>query len=200
MKTVTINWGLQTRCQLLQHLIDSCNYRSYLEIGCDRNQVFDHIALSDKTGVDPQRGGTVRMTSDEFFAEQSRSWDLVFIDGLHEYQQVSRDVANAWSRLAQGGTIVIHDMLPTRSCQTGPAPEEKYWLGDVWRLGFDLAASPLDFRILTLDFGCGIIRKNHAQDWSVASDIAQHDWAFYEQHYTQLPLATWEDYFAPDKS
>lgn len=188
-----INWENRTRQELLQHLVDTHGYRTYLEIGCDKNQVFNGITVESKIGVDPVRGGTIRMTSDEFFASVTGTWDLIFIDGLHEYSQVSRDVENALSRLNNGGTIVIHDMLPTTEGQTGPVPTEKYWLGDVWRLAFDLAGrGDIDFRVLTFDFGCGIIRRGVVSPLDLT---VEPTWEFYSQNYHRLPLTTWTEYF-----
>jgi hypothetical protein len=39
----------------------------YLEIGCASNKLFDSVYSLQKTGVDPESGGTHRMTSDDFF-------------------------------------------------------------------------------------------------------------------------------------
>jgi hypothetical protein len=36
--------------------------------------------LESSVGVDPEQGGSARMTSDEFFAENTDKFDLVFID------------------------------------------------------------------------------------------------------------------------
>lgn len=191
---ININWENHSRIELLQHLIDKNQYRTYLEIGCDRNQVFDKINVHFKEGVDPNRGGTIRMTSDDFFNQDPRFWDLIFIDGLHEYSQVKRDFENALFRLNKNGTIVIHDMLPVRITQAGPKPEEKQWLGDVWRLAFDLAEmSNIKFNIFKFDFGCGIITKETQQPMSFKNK--SKSWGFYQMNYFKLPLITFEEYF-----
>lgn len=194
MTTINIEWESKTRVELLLHLIEKNSYSSYLEIGCDKNQVFSKIHLENKEGVDPNRGGTLRMTSDEFFNNDFRKWDLIFIDGLHEYEQVSRDVSNALDRLNQNGTIVIHDMLPTASNQATPRPVVRYWLGDVWRLAFDLVErNDIKFNIFKFDFGCGIITKESQVPFFV--DGKNETWEFYEQNYSRLPLITFEEYF-----
>jgi predicted O-methyltransferase YrrM len=192
---ININWQTEhSRIELLQHLVNSKNYKTYLEIGCDKNQVFDKIIVDLKEGVDPNRGGTVRKTSDEFFANDNRTWDLIFIDGLHTYEQVSRDVENAILRLNQSGTIVIHDMLPIRESQATATPTEKYWLGDVWRLAFDLIErSDIKFNIFKFDFGCGIITKD--PQVPVVIENKNKLWAFYSQNYSKLPLITFDEYF-----
>lgn len=192
---INIEWDTYTRVQLLQFLIMKNQYKTYLEIGCDKNQVFDNVSgMTVKEGVDPKRGGTLRMTSDQFFAQDNRRWDLIFIDGLHEYAQVSRDVYNALDRLNDNGTIVIHDMLPTRETQAGPTPMEKYWLGDVWYLGFDLMSrSDLHFKIFNFDFGCGIITKQPQTPITVPNKA--NKWEFYQNNFNKLPITTFKEYF-----
>jgi hypothetical protein len=74
------------------------NNPKYLEIGVASNDLFDSIPLklSNKYGVDPVRGGNFRMTSDRFFTEnQNIKFDTIFIDGLHCYEQVQKDVINS---------------------------------------------------------------------------------------------------------
>ena len=56
-----------SRIQVLQHIIDLKNFKSYLEIGCYNDDVFSNIIIDDKIGVDPVSGGNIRDTSDNFF-------------------------------------------------------------------------------------------------------------------------------------
>lgn len=192
---INIEWQEYNRIQLLQHLVTTRNYKHYLEIGCDKNQVFDLIKVELKEGVDPNRGGTQRMTSDAFFEQDNRTWDLIFIDGLHEYSQVKRDVENALNRLNSGGTIVIHDMLPSRESQATLTPTEKYWVGDVWRLAFDLVErNDIKFNIFKFDFGCGIITRGLQTPYFFENK--NHTWDFYQLNYSKLPLITFNDYFS----
>ena len=76
------------RWDLIEYLIKKNNYKNYLEIGCDKNQLFSKVNINNKIGVDPVSGGNVRKTSDDFFKENKSSFDIVFIDGLHTYEQV----------------------------------------------------------------------------------------------------------------
>ena len=67
----------------------------YLEIGCDNNICFNSIPVINKIGVDPDRGGNIKDTSDNFFKNNKNRFDVIFIDGLHIYEQCRRDVINA---------------------------------------------------------------------------------------------------------
>ena len=74
------------RWDLIKYLIDKNGYSDYLEIGCDQDQLFSKIEIKNKIGVDPVSGGTIRKTSDEFFKENDKKFDIIFIDGLHTYK------------------------------------------------------------------------------------------------------------------
>ena len=77
-----------TRFDLINTIVEFAKIESYLEIGCCNNTCFNRINCRQKVGVDPTSGGTLRMTSDAFFAVNVQVFDLIFIDGLHESPQV----------------------------------------------------------------------------------------------------------------
>ena len=98
---------------LIEYLIKKNNYKNYLEIGCDKkNQLFSKVNINNKIGVDPVSGGNVRKTSDDFFKENKSSFDIVFIDGLHTYEQVKKDILNCVNCLLDEGIILVHDCMP----------------------------------------------------------------------------------------
>lgn len=163
---------MRDRIDLLNYLISVFDAPCrYLEIGCAADDCFKHICAEDKTGVDPIRGGTERMTSDEFFATGPDSFDVIFIDGLHLKEQCARDFDNAEAHLKPGGLIVIHDALPPTFESTDPAVMEDalgrgeavdsvgMWCGEVWRVLVDLRRrSDLDMVLWPHDLGCVIAR------------------------------------------
>jgi hypothetical protein len=94
-KTSTYEDHIGRRWDVLTFLKKYYNYTSYLEIGCSKNDNFNKMQLlfnstsrGNFIGVDPERGGTMRMTSDEFFEQNKLMFDLIFVDGLHEAHQV----------------------------------------------------------------------------------------------------------------
>lgn len=131
---------------------------SYLEIGCFQNQTFDNIDATYKVGVDPASGGTHRMTSDAYFASIQQSFatrfDLVFIDGLHEYRQVQRDIDNSIRHLSISGLIVLHDVLPPDASYCSPS-----YCGDAWRAFLKAHESAsLELALIPADYGVGLVR------------------------------------------
>ena len=61
------------RWDLIKYLINKNNYKNYLEIGCDQNQLFSKIEIENKTGVDPESGGNIKTTSDDFFLSNTEN-------------------------------------------------------------------------------------------------------------------------------
>lgn len=132
----------------------------YLEIGCESNALFDSVASRNKVGVDPASGGTHRMTSDKFFADNKEVFDVVFIDGLHEYEQVHRDAVNALHSVKVGGYIAFHDFLPSSWKEHHVPRISRAWTGNCWKLAVQLMESKgIEFVILDIDHGVGLMKK-----------------------------------------
>jgi hypothetical protein len=181
------------------NLLASANPRGdYLEIGCASNLLFDAVMTARKIGVDPVSGGTHRLTSDAFFeANAGARFDVVFIDGLHVYDQVRRDLVNAMKVVRTGGWIALHDMLPRDWIEEHvPALSTSGWTGDGWKVAFELAASPdVDFRLLAIDHGVGVLRVL-ADDPVLAdrrADLAPLRFSYFHEHFAQLPVLGYDE-------
>jgi predicted O-methyltransferase YrrM len=191
---INIPFTKETRLDLIKLAIKTTNAKSYLEIGCDKNQIFSQLSVEHMVGVDPAKGGNVRMTSDEFFAQNNEMFDVIFIDGLHYYEQVGRDLDNALKVLTPGGIIILHDMLPISEQEAVvPIPATKQvWLGDVWRLAFDLSKrTDVNFNLLLIDHGCGVVTKG--PQTGIEIEI-ENSWGFYEQNWTKLPVISFDKF------
>jgi hypothetical protein len=132
-----------------------------LEIGCFNNDLFNHINCQKKVGIDPYSGGTLRKTSDDFFSKNKETFDCIFIDGLHIYQQAKKDISNSMKSLNQNGVIFIHDCLPNNVLDQA-IPRCKYiWNGDVWKAIVELRTLDyVDTYTCYADMGIGVILKN----------------------------------------
>ena len=148
------------RWDLIEYLIKKNNYTNYLEIGCDQNQLFSKVIIDNKIGVDPVSGGNIRKTSDEFFKENNGKFDIVFIDGLHTYEQVKKDILNSVNCLNENGIILVHDCMPDSLGKQAVPRYKMQWNGDVWKAIVDLRQKEdLDIYTCEMDQGIGIISK-----------------------------------------
>ncbi len=177
------------RYDIINTLIDTFGLRSYLEVGvCNPRLCFDKINVEDKEGVDPAGKCKYQMTSDEFFKVCDRKYDLIFIDGLHEAEQVYRDIENALKVLNEGGFVVVHD------CNPLVVGETIYnYSGTVYK-GFIKARNNIGARkwgngvnsfCVDADRGCGVItyRKLNKHFLPVDMDV---DWSVFERYRRML--------------
>ena len=180
---------LTTRHDVLNAFISSRGYSSFLEIGTDTGVSLHAVKADHITSVDPDQAtpATHHATSDAFFAACTDMFDIIFIDGLHEHNQVYRDILNALHHLNPRGVIVMHDCLPTS--ESMQINTDHYpgglWTGDVWK-AFVKARSELPYLMYTIDtdFGCGIIDTHYTTELKqkLPTDMESMTYAQFTQH------------------
>jgi len=160
-KRLNFDWtSFPTRIQIIQKIINLKKFKSYLEIGCYNDDVFSNIIIDDKTGVDPVSGGNIRETSDNFFKKNNRKFDLIFIDGLHHYDQVKKDIENSIFFLNVNGIIVIHDCMPRSFIEQAVPQSKGTWTGDVWKNIVECRTLPfIQTYTVYVDHGISILLK-----------------------------------------
>ena len=163
-KRLNYDWSkYPSRVKVIQKIIDSKKFENYLEIGCDQDENFSQIRIKNKIGVDPKSGGTHRMTSDEFFKNNNLKFDVIFLDGLHTYQQTILDINNSIKALRNEGIILVHDCLPKKIWNQVVPRLYGHWNGDVWKAIVEARTyKHLDTYTCIADHGLGVIikRKN----------------------------------------
>ena len=148
------------RWDLIQKLINLKNFKNYLEIGCDGDDSFSKIKVKNKIGVDPYSGGNFRGTSDFFFSQNEKNFDCIFIDGLHEYNQVFKDIKNSLEILSENGIILLHDCLPTSLHKQAVPRYKNIWNGDVWKtIVYYRTLKNIDIVTCKIDQGISAIQK-----------------------------------------
>ncbi|MFZ5524746.1 MAG: class I SAM-dependent methyltransferase [Pseudomonadota bacterium] len=198
-KSFDWNWGSVhfNRVALVNLLCASKLDGSYLEIGCQGNILFDAVPMTNKIGIDPKEGGTHKEYSDDFFIKNTEYFDVIFIDGLHVYDQVRRDVVNSIKFLKPDGWVAIHDMLPDDAISEHvPMISRGPWFGDVWKVAFELASSTgIEFKLIKIDAGVGLFRVTHPNaTLNNLVDILQDKrFQYLYENIGQLPLVEWED-------
>ena len=153
------------------------------------------MKLVDKFGVDPENGGNYRMTSDVFFTQNyDLKFNVVFIDGLHTYEQCQKDCINALSFLKKNGIILFHDFLPKNAFEEAVPRKQTRWTGDVWKVAVELNNSKnLKFVIANIDNGVGILKKNENYEYKKIEKLKSENFKDYiERYYKLLPIVTVE--------
>ena len=186
------------RAEIIQTLINQKKYSSYLEIGTHKDEVFSKISCSYKVGVDPFSGGNVRMTSDDFFEQNSEKFDCIFIDGLHHYNQVKKDLKNSINCLNEKGMILIHDCMP-KSIHAQAVPRtESDWNGDVWKsLVEQRTMQNTDCYTIYADHGIGVVLKRKNRNQLIINDknFAKLKFKyFYSNHYKIMNILKFDEF------
>ncbi|OGF21719.1 hypothetical protein A2Y83_03285 [Candidatus Falkowbacteria bacterium RBG_13_39_14] len=179
-----------TRSQLINIIIQHYGYKTYLEIGVNTPAQpgwnFDNIKIETKHGVDPSEKvkATFKTTSDEFFDKHiSMKYDIIFIDGLHLFEQVYRDIINSLKWLNDNGAIVVHDCNPLLEKTQRRIHTSGAWHGDVWKAILKLRMREAAISIYTVDTdeGCAIIQKGVQKLFEVKdSNVDIYNFTFFD--------------------
>ena len=161
------------RRKIIQTIINKIGAKSYLEIGIGNGKLHTSIQCDHKVSVDPCVSSewgdfkasskllpTFKLTSDEFFKQNSSTFDVIFIDGLHIAEQVEKDIYNALRILNPKGFIICHDISPTTAQMQEVPRVQKTWTGDCWKAWVKIRSknSNLSMYVVDTDFGCGVIQ------------------------------------------
>lgn len=108
---------------------------TYLEIGCNRGWLTGRIAplvkhavgvdikfFDEWLAIDANNVIFVNESSDDFFDHHSKDelYDIIFLDGSHEAEQVTRDIGNSLDHLTEDGIILVHDTFPPDKAHESP--------------------------------------------------------------------------------
>jgi len=174
-----------TRTELINNLIEKNNYKSYLEIGVNSPAQPGYnwvgVKIPVKHGVDPNVETTYQMTSDEFFDNKiTQKYDIIFIDGLHIFEQVYKDIINSLKALNENGVIVVHDCNPITEITQRRVRASDAWHGDVWKSIVKLRIENQELEICTVDTdeGCGIIKKGKQELLIIKDGVNQYEYDF----------------------
>ena len=162
---------MKNRTHIIQFLINTFNYKSYLEIGVRKpSRNYNIIKVDKKYGVDPSPvhgyENDFKMTSDDFFKQNKMKFDLIFIDGDHRMIQTDKDIINSLDCITEHGTIVLHDCNPIEEKhQIEEFTPKLVWNGSVWKSIAKLRCNrkDLDIVVINRDHGVGIIRKGNQE-------------------------------------
>ncbi len=190
-----------TRIELINMICAHVDAKDYLEIGIRDGMAISQIQAANRTGVDPNpltqyahpsfSGGLdgVRVfpcESDVFFEKDHTLFDVVFVDGLHLYEQAIKDVFNAVNCLRSRGYIVVHDLLPTTREEGARIKTTDVWNGDVWKIMHDLHHNYPAIQSFVVDSDCGM-----GVIWIDDPDV--HFEPVWTKGYPRLPFSVYEE-------
>jgi len=186
------------RWDLINKIINKNKFTSYLEIGCDDNKCFDKISIKNKIGVDPVSGGNLRITSDNFFIDNKKKFDLIFIDCLHTYEQVKKDIINSINSINDNGYILVHDCLPSRISHQAIPRYKNNWNGEVWKAIVEFRTKKeINIFVCLIDTGIAVIKKQTNEDPLLYADLnfKKLKFEFFFNNYQKLMrLISWKDF------
>jgi hypothetical protein len=172
----------------------------YLEIGVSDGNLYNSIPLplDRKHGVDPEKGGQHRMTSDVFFNTNKKFFDVIFLDGLHTYEQLKKDFDNSLNFINENGIIFIHDLIPQNKLEEGliQPKDQGHWKGDVWKLGVELNFSKnIEFAIANIDQGVGIVKIKKNFHYKKINGIEKKGFEDFVKYYENLNIISAHEAF-----
>ena len=205
-----------TRTDILNSLIEKYNYTDYLEIGVDKCDNYLRIKCKNKECVDPfihnedyvdnkdtyilnktdyyiydfieKNILTNKMESDTFFEQNHKKYDMIFIDGDHRDEQVTKDIYNALKCLKEGGSILLHDALPWCAEMSYDERITQAWTGSVYKsiVKLNTLYDGIEYYTIDTDMGCCLIRKK--KNFKVKSDIKDIDNISYDEIFSKLVI------------
>jgi hypothetical protein len=147
----------------INQLAAACDATTYLEIGVQTGATFRDVNIPNKVAVDPvfrfdvgasaQPGSEFHeITSDDYFSKLhlQQKFDIIFLDGLHTFEQTFRDFCNSLHHCHERTIWVMDDTVPSdiysaHKVQTEAVgrrvhelknPKRRAWHGDVYKVMF----------------------------------------------------------------
>ncbi len=147
--------------ELVNSYISKYGFQNYLEIGVNEGETFEKIIAPLKHAVDIQfkynfdekkneNNHYFQMSSDEYFhvAEHIIQNDIVYLDGLHTFEQTLKDLLNVCANSREKALIIIDDVHPIDWFSSLNDQSETYkyrrshlgekihyaWIGDIFKL------------------------------------------------------------------
>jgi len=184
-----------TRTEIINLLIKKNNYKSYLEIGIGDGENFNNISCEKKVSVDPNPecfkiNPSFKLTSDNFFSNNKQIFDIIFVDGLHTFEQTYIDIKNALNCLSKNGIVLAHDTLPpTEYHQREPELYKigEAWNGTCWKAIAKLRLEEDNINISTVDTDWGVsIIKTGKNNKFTTDSIDTLNYKFFNKHKINL--------------
>ena len=172
-----------TKADVIAGLLSLYRGPRYLEVGVAQGKTFHAVTAARKVAVDPKfkfdmaettasqpAASYHQVPSDDFFgriADSGERFDVIYLDGLHTFEQTLRDFCNAIRYIAPNGVIVVDDVVPSsyfaslrdlaqfHAVRKGRKDISDAWMGDVYRLVFFIETFLQQFTYRTISDNLG---------------------------------------------
>ena len=157
--------------ELIDSILRRCCYKSYLELGIydaknynyivTRNKQLDYAECVDMLKDAKIAFGTFfKMTTDNYFLQNKKKFDVIFIDACHDIENVIKDFENSVKILNSNGLILLHDTSPKEKFLF-----DKNYCSDAYKINDYLNKHQDYYNYVTLPISnCGITIVNKKHD------------------------------------
>ena len=181
-----------------------------LDIGCGRGKIVGTLSsklrLKNKPiGIDitnhkdkDKRIKFKKIDALSFFLKNKDKFDLIFIDGLHTYKQVKKDIKNSLDCISEKGFILIHDCFPLSYYDQAVPRAQRKWNGDVWKAIIEFRTeNNINVMVGAFDNGIGLIykRKNKNKLFLVKNFNEVNYEDYYNNYFSYLNLVDSKTFF-----
>ena len=96
----------------LETLVAVDIWENYDEIkNINFNKVYENFKYNLNLGGRNENVNFLKTNSDDFFKNNKNHYNLIYIDGLHHYEQVKKDFINSFNFLENNGYIICDDFM-----------------------------------------------------------------------------------------
>jgi len=153
--------GLNHSARRINYLAARLAPENYLEVGVAAGMTFLGVNIHRKVAVDPRfrfeftqhQSDSVsffQVTSDKYFVEHAgtEKFDIIFLDGLHTFEQIFRDFCNSLLHCHDQTVWIIDDTIPSDvysaindqrkalQARKDAGGQSSAWHGDVFKMVF----------------------------------------------------------------
>jgi hypothetical protein len=197
---------------------------NYLEVGVAQGLTLERVEVPFRWGVDPEpqfdtdsvpRGITFfKGTSDQFFQHINRdqSFDLVFLDGLHHWQQTYCDLLSTLNHTSDGALILIDDVVPddelsamtdypaALAAKESAGIFDGRWHGDVFKVLMAISDHHPELKFLLMRNSGETSDNAQAVVWVASGKAKHYDLELVEALRNEYESVKFEDVFGASNS
>lgn len=184
------------RTNVLNALIASRKYETYLELGYGYGVNYNNINCPHKVCVDVKVKHPDVFTSDSIAflkacIEVGQTFDVIFIDDFHEAEHVYEEYQLALQCLNEYGVILFHDVAPEKVWLSRPYSEFRegqLWCGDVYKAWMKIRTeSEFMTYALNHDFGVGVVDTIYPKETNVDYEIEPVPMSQVDNFFKRIP-------------